>query len=223
MQPMRPPPRPLPPALPPPEPSEEPQPGRVDSPLPERPVERIPPILNEPKIAAELSAALVRERKLESLVDELRKPEPRKRRSIVDSLKPKSPAGVAGIAAGIAAVMTALGMGISAIITSVGGGAGLAQVFHAPELRGQIAALRSENEALTERVTELEAREKTRAAAESKRWEFVGAALCRGALVTAKGVDCDAVTWEPRPIPKRNQPPAPWRATGDHWPRLPDQ
>lgn len=164
----------------------------------------------------------------DSLIDELRtelkasrkergRGERKEKPSFFDSIRPKSRSGWA---IGIATIVTALTAGVAAVVTSVGGGEGLAAVVHAPKLREQMEAILKEKKDLEERVEKLEKRAKSDERRDAERWRFVGAALCKGAMTTASGLDCNAVQWEARSLPtKKGEAPEPWRARDYVWPQ----
>lgn len=145
--------------------------------------------------------------------------ERRKKTSVFDSLRPRTKGGWA---IGISAIVATIGTAVAAIVTAVGGGEGLANVFHAPKLRENIEALHKKDKELEEKLKLLQEGRIEDQARARERAKFISAALCKGANVTARGLDCDAVEWEPpRVVVKRGEPPPPWRARNYTWPSDP--
>ncbi|MFZ5896791.1 MAG: hypothetical protein ACOY0T_37390 [Myxococcota bacterium] len=163
-------------------------------PWPERPPERAP---------------TERELELLSIIEQLRKDQ--KRRSVFDKLRPKTAGGWA--------------VGLGALITALGGGTGvikLVEAWRSPvALTGRVELLAEQAAELRKDFTDYKEKIRERQRAEEKRWSFTGAALCKGAQTTTKGLDCEAVEWEARPLPKRGEQPPPWRARTE-WPPLPE-
>lgn len=110
-----------------------------------------------------------------------------------------------------------------AVATALAGAGGGQLVTPKPtDPTPQLTAVRDEISAVRDDVREIRDRLRKKAAADADRWEISSGLLCRlnaGGPTErprpfARGVDCDAVTWETPPLGNA----VPWRSTAE-WPR----